>query len=204
MWIGRPLVQCGRGRPLHIVLRYNHRTRRTRMQRIGTLIAQSATLTPMYADRLLAGIAPENFARFARPGGTVVKSNHPAFVFGHLSLYPARVMQHCGKPVGVAQPPAGYEALFKNGVECQDDPSGTIYPPMKDMTKFFFDAYNAAIGAVAGADDEALTAPNPAEGRMRELFPTVGAVLIFYLTGHTQSHFGQISAWRRMMGLPPA
>jgi hypothetical protein len=174
------------------------------MPTIGSIIAQSATLTPMYAERLLTGIAPDKFARFARPGGVLVKSNHPAFVFGHLSLYPARVMQHCGKPAGATQPPATYEALFKNGVECQDDPSGTIYPPMKDMAKFFFDAYRAAIAAAADVSDAVCSTPNPAEGRMKELFPTIGAMLIFYLTGHTQSHFGQISAWRRMMDLPPA
>jgi hypothetical protein len=174
------------------------------MGQIGSLIAKSASLTPLYAERLLTGVTPETFARFARPGGTLVKSNHPAFVLGHLSLYPIRVLQLCGKPPDAAQMPATYDALFKAGIECQDDPAGTIYPPMKDMTTRFFDAYRAAMAAAAEAPDSAFTAEHAVEGRMKELFPTVGAAVIFYLTGHPQAHFGQISAWRRMMGLPPA
>jgi hypothetical protein len=39
---------------------------------------------------------------------------------------------------------------------------------------------------------------------MRDLFPTIGAAINFYLIGHVQVHLGQISAWRRGMGLPPA
>lgn len=174
------------------------------MGQIGTIIAQSASLTPLYAERLLGGIPPEQFARLARPGGTVVQSNHPAFVFGHLSLYPARVAQLCGKVSDAVRVPESYESLFRNGCECRDDPTGSIYPPMGDVTTRFFAAYRAAIAAVAEAPDAVLVADNPAEGRMRELFPTVGAAIVFYLTGHPQAHYGQVSAWRRMMGLPPA
>ena len=41
-------------------------------------------------------------------------------------------------------------------------------------------------------------------GRSRELFPTLGAVVAFYLAGHVMNHLGQLSAWRRCIGLPPA
>ena len=36
------------------------------------------------------------------------------------------------------------------------------------------------------------------------MFPTVGAAINFYLTGHVMMHAGQISAWRRCMGMPAA
>lgn len=170
----------------------------------GAIIARSAVLTPNYAERLLAGIAADRFARFAAPGGVVVKSNHPAFVFGHLSLYPARVLQLCGKPAGAAQAPPRFEELFKNGVECVDDPTGAIYPPMADITRHFFESHRLASEAVAAASDETLLAANPAEGRMKELFPSIAAAIIFYLDGHAQMHLGQVSAWRRMMNLPAA
>jgi hypothetical protein len=29
-------------------------------------------------------------------------------------------------------------------------------------------------------------------------------MLGFYLSGHVMSHLGQLSAWRRCLGLPPA
>lgn len=174
------------------------------MGTIGTILAQSAGLTVLSAERLMNGITPQTFARFARPGGVELRSNHPAFILGHLSLYPVRVVTLVGRPTGDVTPPAGYEALFKNGVECRDDPGGTIYPAMQELRDFFVQSYRAAIGAVAEADDALLTAANPAEGRMKELFPSVGAVLNFYIGGHAHAHLGQLSAWRRAQGLPPA
>jgi hypothetical protein len=167
-------------------------------------IAPGARLGPKYAERLLAGVSQDAYARFARPGGEVIQSNHPAFVLGHLSLYPVRVMQNLRVEPGPTAFPPDYESLFKFGVECQDDSDGTVYPPLEELKTLFFRSYPAAIEAVESAPEEAFAAPNPAEGRLRELFPTVGAAVSFYLIGHVQVHLGQLSAWRRAMGLPPA
>ncbi|MBL8877631.1 MAG: DinB family protein [Phycisphaerales bacterium] len=174
------------------------------MGQIGKIIAQSAALTLPYSDRLVAGIDAGMFARLARPGGAEIKSNHPAFVFGHLALYPSRVTQLLGLPAGATAVPAGWDELFKNGAECRDDPHASIYPPKDEIMRVFSDSYKAALGAVTEADDAALAATNPSPGRLGEIFPTVGSVFGFYLSGHAQSHFGQVSAWRRMMGLSPA
>lgn len=171
---------------------------------IGSIIAPGAKPSAMYGERLMTGVTPEMFARFARPGGVVVKSNHPAFVFGHLSLYPARVMQNLQVAAGATAYPANYEGLFKAGVECQDDANGTVYPSMKTLMTFFSEGYKIAIAAVESASEEVFALPNPVEGRSREMFPTVGAAVTFYLIGHVQMHLGQISAWRRAMGLPAA
>jgi hypothetical protein len=174
------------------------------MATIGSIIVPGAQLSLAYAERLLAGVTQETFARFARPGGVLVKSNHPAFVFGHLSLYPARIMQNLQLPVGATAYPMTYERLFKAGVECQDDTSGTVYPEMRTLMTFFSESYTVAIAAVKSAPEELFALPNPVEGRSRELFPTVGAAVNFYLIGHVQSHLGQLSAWRRAMGLSAA
>lgn len=174
------------------------------MGRVGPIIAAGAKLSQMYAERLLVDVTQQNYAQFASPGGVVIKSNHPAFVLGHLSLYPVRTMQYLKLPDGPTIFPASYEPLFKFGVECQDDPAGKVYPPLAEMKAFFFESYKAAIAAIESADDEAFDGPNPAEGRLRDLFPKLGMALNFYMIGHTQVHLGQISAWRRAMGLPPA
>ena len=173
------------------------------MGSIGTILSQSAGLTLGYAARLLNGVDGKMFARFARPGGVEINSNHPAWAYGHLSLYPPRVLAHLGDAGALPIPP-GFEDLFKNGAECRDDPTGTIYPAMSDIREFFFAGYTLATRRIADAPDELLAGPNPAEGRMRELFPTLGAMLNFYLSGHAQMHLGQVSAWRRAMGLPAA
>lgn len=169
---------------------------------LGNVIADSLQLSANYAERLLAGVAPERFARFATVGGTAVESNHPAFVLGHLALYGPRIVAHLG---GTPSPlPAGFEAAFSKDARCTDDPSGTLYPPMATVVAAFRTGCREAIDALRAAPDALLDAPNPAEGRMRELFPTLGSVHCFYAGGHMMSHLGQFSAWRRMEGMKPA
>lgn len=174
------------------------------MGHIGLIIAPGARLSQGYAERLLSDIAQKDGARFAHVGTTQIKSNHPAFVLGHLALYPIRTMQFLKVPAGATVVPPSYEPLFKAGAECVDDPEGKIYPPLAELKSAFTESYKAAIAAVESAPDEAFAAPNPLEGRPRELFPTIGAAINFYLIGHVQVHLGQLSAWRRAMGLPPA
>lgn len=174
------------------------------MGRVGSIIAPGAKLCLAYAERLLNDVNPQNYAKFASPGGVVVPSNHPAFLLGHLSIYSQRIMQHLKQPLGPTEVPATYEALFKAGVECQNDPAGKIYPALDELKKHFFEGYRAAIAAVEAAPDEAFDPVNPVEGRAREMLPTIGAAINFYLIGHVQVHMGQISAWRRAMGMPAA
>src|SRR4051812_16778783 len=96
------------------------------------LVLQGAKRSRAFADKLLAGIKPEQAAskpRFETKAGlTIVDTNHPVFVFGHLSLYPARIMKFGGLDGSAVAAPAGWEDLFKAGVLCHDDPEGKIYP----------------------------------------------------------------------------
>ena len=174
------------------------------MGRIGQIVAASGNLGQMYARQLLNGVTSANYARLARPGGQVVQSNHAAFVLGHLALYPARVLERLGRPTGATAVPAAYSKLFEPGAECRDDPNATLYPALEELTTRFFDGYATALSAVSEATDEQLLGPTPAEGRSRELFPTIGAMLSFYVAGHVWTHLGQFSAWRRCLGLPAA
>lgn len=170
------------------------------MGQVATTILSSARLTKQYADGLLKGIAPEQFARLATVGGVVVQSNHPAFVFGHLSLYYPKVLSALGQQAP-AHPPM-FEDLFTAGKPCVDDPEGKKYPTMQAIMAHLNNGYEAAVAALSRATDAELARPNPAEGRMKELFPTAGEVINFCMAAHPMSHLGQLSAWRRMMGLP--
>lgn len=169
---------------------------------LGNCVADSLQLSLNYAERLLADLPADRFARHARVGGTTVESNHPAFVLGHLSLYcPRIVTQLGGTPTA---PPAVFEKVFSKEAKCLDDAAGTIYPPMQEVVETFRTGCREAIAALRAISDEALDAPNPALGRMRELFPTLGSLHAFYAGGHMMSHLGQFSAWRRMEGMKPA
>ncbi|MCA9058205.1 MAG: DinB family protein [Planctomycetaceae bacterium] len=169
---------------------------------LGNIIADSLNLSLNYGERLLKDIPSSQFARLACPGGRSIASNHPAFVYGHLSLYGPRILTHLGLPAPAI--PAGFEAAFTKDAQCQDDPDATIYPPMEQIVEFFFTGYRAALEALRNATDEQLQQDNPIAGRMTELFPTVGSMHNFYVGGHMMIHLGQVSAWRRMNDLPPA
>ncbi len=170
---------------------------------IGPIIVDSAKISLAYAKRMIVGIAPKQFGRFAAPGGQAVTSNHPAFVYGHLSIYPCRVVEQLGGDASSIKPSDLYLQKFDHTASCIDDCDGTFYPPMEEITQKLFDAYQLAIDTVANADDELFQVPNANEA-MRAKFATNGSMHGFYLGGHVMIHMGQISAWRRMVGLPPA
>lgn len=174
-------------------------------QEIGKTIVSPGQFCIRYGEAMLKDVRPEQFARLAvGKDGQPVQSNHPAWVFGHLAIYTSRCMELLGQPVGVTAKPAGWDDLFKNGTPCLDDPEGKIYPPMEQVTSHYFNGYKAVLAALPETPDEVFMRPNPAEGRFKEMLPTVGAAVTFLVTGHPMSHLGQVSAWRRFMGLGSA
>lgn len=160
------------------------------------------------SEKIYTDIKPEIFSRKPRfrDNGkeVVVDCNHPAFVFGHLSLYPARLAAALGADASAFTPPAAWPDLFKAGVECKDDPERTIYPAKDIITAAFQHNYLSAIDILAKIDDAILLQPHPDEMIRTKYFPTLGAAAIFTLNSHTTFHVGQISTWRRCFGLPSA
>ena len=169
---------------------------------LGNVIADSLHVSLGYAQRLLADVVPDRFARFAAPGGVVVASNHPAFVYGHLSLYAPKILRLIGHPAPPV--PEHFEIRFSKDAKCIDDRDLDLYPPMDDVVAFFLEGHRMVTGALRSTPDDVFQRPNPAEGRMKELFPTIGSVQTFYCGGHMMMHLGQVSAWRRMEGLGAA
>lgn len=174
------------------------------MGAIGEIIAASNDMGIGYAERLLTDIKAEDFGKFARPGGEVVTSNHPAFIYGHLSLYPKKVISNLDQDASSVEPSEAYTELFSPKATCVDDPDATIYPAKDELVEKMVVGYRKVSEALRAADDDLFTRENPAEGRMKELFPTNGAALGFYVGGHVMIHMGQLSAWRRAMGLGAA
>ena len=173
------------------------------MPNIGPMIAASAKLGLGYGERLLKDIRPDQFARFAAIGDTTIQSNHPSFIFGHLSLYANRVVSGVGDDASSLQPSDAFMKAYSKDATCVDDPDGSIYPAMDEVTEAFFSGYRAAVTALENAEDDVFAQPNPNEA-MRAKFPTQGAMIGFYVGGHVMMHIGQLSAWRRAMGLGPA
>ncbi len=169
---------------------------------LGNVIADSLAVSLGYGERLLMGVSDDRFARFAAPGGVSVASNHPAFIYGHLSLYATTVLRQIDHPALTV--PDYFESAFSKDATCRDDPDGDLYPRMDDVLAFFREGYRMVVGALRTVPNEVFQRPNPTEGRMAQLFPTIGSVQTFYCGGHMMMHLGQMSAWRRMEGLTAA
>jgi hypothetical protein len=156
-----------------------------------------------YAERLLKDIDAARFARKPVVNGAALDINHPAFVYGHLALYPMQLAEMLDLPRNGMEIPASYPELFRMGVACQDDPKGEIYPSMQELTTTFFTATDALFASIHLARPELFEVEleNPSR---RERFQTVGPFVAYILLAHPQVHLGQVSAWRRCMGLGAA
>lgn len=164
----------------------------------GAMFAPGARLMVSLADGLLKDVTPEMFAR--KPEG--VDCNTPAFCLGHLAIYPEMILEMLGEG-DKAQDAERYKELFDHGKECEDDADASKYPPMDEVLERFKSRHEAAISAIERASDETLAKENPSEG-MRDRFPTVGGMCGFLLSAHVSFHLGQMSTWRRCMGLGSA
>lgn len=169
----------------------------------GQLIAHLGSISLGMAEMQLKEITPAMFARLpahpTRPGG-VIQTNHPAFVYGHLAIYPAMLLGYLGLDPAPATAPKGFEDVFANGKPCLDDPKATIYPAMSAVTEAFFASHRALLAALPEVSDAALAKDHPRE-QSRSRFPTLAHAATFTLTGHIMFHLGQVSAWRRAQGL---
>ncbi|MFG0275678.1 MAG: DinB family protein [Phycisphaerales bacterium] len=164
----------------------------------GSMIAASAKVCRSYAERLTKGIEASKFAR--KPKG--VDANHPAWILGHLSVYPDKLLPLLGR-ADVAQPvSASLEAMFDLKSECRDDPDGSIYPPMAEIIERYNARHDAVIGLLDETADDVFARPNTMA--MQDRFPTVGHITTFMLIGHPMLHLGQLSTWRRCMGMAAA
>jgi len=173
------------------------------MTKLFDYVLPGATVTLGYAERLLKGIPEGISARKPVVGGTLIETNHPVFVVGHLSLYPQLVAEMSGLPREGLTVPESYRPLFEMGAECKDDPQHSLYPPLAEVSERFFAGMRLLIERVPGISPEKMDALLEHPGR-RERFGTVGAFLTYVMLAHPQTHLGQLSVWRRCFGLGPA
>jgi len=174
------------------------------MGQIGAMVADASGVGLRYGKRLVDSIPEERFARMSSPGGQLITANHPAFNMGHLTLYPSRVLEMLGVEATPALPPTHYSGLFSKDAVCVDDDQGHKYPGKLELMEVFYRTYEVALAALRASDDAQLLAPNPVDTPLKNVCPTLGSLLAFYMIGHVTSHLGQLSTWRRMEGMPSA
>lgn len=122
--------------------------------------------------------------------------NHPAWILGHLAFSADRARALLGLQTAL---PAEWVPLFSPGSKASR--SRGDYPPKEELLRLLEQGFQDVRQKAPTATPEQLSQPitNP---RMREAFPTAREMIAFWLTGHLGIHLGQLSAWRRMIGLP--
>jgi hypothetical protein len=148
-----------------------------------------------YGQKLVADVPDDQMC--AQPvSGKVM--NHPAFILGHLALVnDGRASALSGQTLGVAAK-LEWKEMFGMGAKPSSDRGR--YPSKTELLKAFEEAHAHLGEAAAKATAEVLAQPAPEP--MRSRFPTIGNMVLGVMTSHFATHLGQLSAWRRAMGLP--
>ena len=129
----------------------------------------------------------------SQPNGVV---NHPAWTLRHL----ASSSNFVAKALGLeSTTPAEWDAPSPDGVPSGDT---SAYPSKAELLGHLKAQHERVAEAVTKAD-AGLFAKDCSED-MRSYFPKVGDLVDYMLTAHEGTHIGQISAWRRAMGLSPS
>ena len=155
-------------------------------------IQHAVALNVKFTHGLVTDLSDEQMV--AQPRSEVV-FNHPAWVLGHLCLYNSIAAEMLG---GDALCPDSWEPLFAIG--SKPLPDAAAYPAKPVLLETFTHSSEVAGKALCGAAGDLLQQPAPEP--VRDYFPMVGDYALYILTAHVGFHLGQLSAWRRAMGLP--
>ncbi len=156
------------------------------------------TETKIYAfmrsafDLLLTGVDESKFADQPMPG-----MNPPAWILGHLAIVADRGCEVLGAPRQLSE---AWHTQFGPG----STPSSKLsdYPSKAELLAAL-DAGHARLSSLALAADPALLAEPHGRERIAALLPTKGDLVAMMMTAHEGTHLGQLSTWRRCIGIPP-
>jgi hypothetical protein len=124
--------------------------------------------------------------------------NHPAWILSHLAICTDYAAQLLGSP---AKCPKEWHQNCGPGSKVVSDRSA--YASKQELLTALEAGNRRVSEAVAGASDEVLCQPHSIKLTfVKETFPTVGELVAHLMTTHVGFHLGQLSMWRRMMGLP--
>ena len=145
-----------------------------------------------YCKSLIADIADADFCK--QTSGIV---NHPAWTMGHLCAVNGTALGLLGRDSVMEE---GLARRFGRGSVPEADRSS--YPAKEEFWSLFEKQMQSLSEGVNGVDDSQLEAPMPLE-RLAARFPRVGDAVVYMTTAHPAIHLGQLSAWRRAMGMGP-
>jgi DinB superfamily len=145
-----------------------------------------------YFRKLVDDVPDERMAEQPFPG-----VNHPAWIVGHLAWSTDRARWLLGLEPEL---PAEWTTMF--GFGSKPSPTRGDYPARDELIQAVEQGFERLRDQVASATPEQLGQPSP-NARTKEFLPTVKDGIVLLLTGHLGTHLGQLTTWRRMIGMPP-
>jgi hypothetical protein len=145
-----------------------------------------------YLRKLVEGISDERMVEQPLP-----EVNHPAWILGHLAWSTDRARWVLELP---PEFPAEWTTIF--GFGTKPSASRGDYPSRDELVAAVERGFERLREQVTSATPEQLSRPSP-HPQTKDQLPAVEDVLAVLLTGHLGVHLGQLSMWRRMIGLPP-
>jgi hypothetical protein len=157
-----------------------------------TYLVHSLGFTVNYARSLLKEVKEESFAQLPMPN-----FNHPAFVYGHLAVSANFMLELLGRDDAKVELPFDPEPYTPAATCVEQDGR---YSEMNVLVDAFFKTHESVLEVLPSVDPEVFAQANPVEG-FSNMMPRVGDAITFMCCSHTMMHLGQISMWRRAMGL---
>ena len=167
----------------------------TSAQLFSDLVVPGGRMSLDYALALAEEIPDDRWAEMA-----IQNAIHPAFIYGHLSIYPNRIFSAFMGREDLVVPCPFEEGNLEAGSECTADPDQ--YPSKAEVMPYFKAVYERVLQAIPDMASDRIEAENPIES-FREKLPTGGAAVAFMVNNHVMMHSGQVSHWRRAIGLGP-
>jgi hypothetical protein len=164
----------------------------------GLLFAWKKNLD--YAQKLVADLTEEQMVAQPVPGpqsgaASNAPCNHPAWVFSHLNVY-LPIIQSIIKGKTFDDPK---EHPF--GMLSKPESDRSIYEPKQELVDAFVIGHVIVIELLEKSDESVLG--NPVRlPRWQPVMPFAGMALNYLMLNHENGHLGQVSAWRRILGMP--
>ena len=146
-----------------------------------------------YAQRLVADLSPEQMIQ--QPVADQAPMNHPAWVLSHLNVY-LPIIQSIIRSEEF-EDPKGHQF----GMQSKPELDAGLYATKEALLNEFKSGHEAVTQLLSAADDSVFD-NEVMLPRWREPLPTAGDALPYLMLLHENTHLGQLSAWRRVLGLP--
>jgi hypothetical protein len=147
-----------------------------------------------YGPRLLADLSAQQMVQ--QPALDLpAAANHPAWVLSHLNVY-LPIMECLIRGESFADPKG-----HRFGMTSKPESEASVYAPKEVLVEEFVQGHQRVIELLKNSDDSVFAKPVTLE-RWKPTMPVVGIVLPYLMLNHENCHLGQVSAWRRVLGLP--